>query len=225
MTPRLASADDRRAIEHGGRVIKFWGRLSSINGRKVEWTLREVGVPYARIDTGREFGGIDTPEFIARNPNRLIPVIEDDGFVLWESNVIVRYLAAKYAAGSLYPEALAARFDAERWMDWQQTTLNPAGRGAFMQLIRTPADQRDPAKIEESKAAMLPLLALLDAHLARQPFMAGAAFGMADIPVACDIHRWFGLAITPRAHAHLDRWYAAVSTRAAAQPVLGLPLS
>ncbi len=206
-------------------MISFWGRLSSINGRKVEWALREVGVAYRRIDTGRDFGGIDTPEFIARNPNRLIPVIEDDGFTLWESNVIVRYLAAKYAAGTLYPQALAARFDAERWMDWQQTTLNPAGRGAFVQLIRTPADKRDPARIEDSKQAMAPLLALLDAHLARQLFMAGDTFTMADIPVACDIHRWFGLAITPREHAHLDRWYAAVSSRAAARPVLTLPLS
>ncbi len=210
-------------------MIKFWGRLSSINGRKTEWALREVGVAYQRIDTGREFGGIETPEFIARNPNKLIPVIEDQdelgGFVLWESNVIVRYLAAKYAAGTLYPASLTARFDAERWMDWQQTTLNPAGRGAFVQLIRTPVEKREAATIEASKDAMTPLLALLDAHLARQPFMAGETFTMADIPVACDIHRWFGLAITPRVHRHLDRWYEAVSTRPAAQPVLTLPLS
>lgn len=206
-------------------MIKFRGRLSSINGRKVEWALREVGVAYERIDTGREFGGIDTAEFAALNPNRLIPVIDDDGLVLWESNVIVRYLAARYAAGTLYPEPLPARFDAERWMDWQQTTLNPAGRGAFMQLIRTPAGQRDPATIEESKATMQPLLALLDAHLARQPFMAGNRFTMADIPVACEIHRWFALGLSPRAQPHLERWYGTVSARAAARPLLALPLS
>jgi glutathione S-transferase len=206
-------------------MIKFWGRLSSINGRKVEWALREVGVAYERIDTGREFGGIDAPAFIARNPNRLIPVIEHDGLVLWESNVIVRYLAARFANGSLYPDDLAARFDAERWMDWQQTTLNPAGRDAFMQLIRTPAEQRVPARIEASRAAMQPLLALLDAHLAQRPFVAGAAFTMADIPIACEVHRWFGLAITPRVHPHLERWYATVCARAAAQPVLALTLS
>ena len=206
-------------------MIRFWGRLSSINGRKVEWVLREVGAAYRRIDTGREFGGIDTAEFFVLNPNRLIPVIDDDGFVLWESNAIVRYLAARYATGTLYPEPLSPRFDAERWMDWQQTTLNPAGRGAFMQLIRTPAGERNPAAIDESRAAMQPLLALLDAHLERQPFMAGNGFTMADIPVACEIHRWFGLALTPRAHPHLERWYGAVSARAAAQPVLALPLS
>ncbi|MFO0102559.1 MAG: glutathione S-transferase family protein [Betaproteobacteria bacterium] len=206
-------------------MIRFWGRLSSINGRKVEWVLREVGAAYRRIDTGREFGGIDTAEFFVLNPNRLIPVIDDDGFVLWESNAIVRYLAARYATGTLYPEPLSPRFDAERWMDWQQTTLNPAGRGAFMQLIRTPAGERNQARIDESRAAMQPLLALLDAHLERQPFMAGNGFTMADIPVACEIHRWFGLALTPRAHPHLERWYGAVSARAAAQPILALPLS
>lgn len=206
-------------------MIRFWGRLSSINGRKVEWVLREVGAAYERIDTGREFGGIDTAEFFVLNPNRLIPVIDDDGFVLWESNAIVRYLAARYATGTLYPEPLSARFDAERWMDWQQTTLNPAGRGAFMQFIRTPAGERNQARIDESRAAMQPLLALLDAHLERQPFMAGNGFTMADIPVACEIHRWFGLALTPRAHPHLERWYGAVSARAAAQPILALPLS
>jgi glutathione S-transferase len=94
-----------------------------------------------------------------------------------------------------------------------------------MQLIRTPAGERNPAAIDESRAAMQPLLALLDAHLERQPFMAGHGFTMADIPVACEIHRWFGLALTPRAHPHLERWYGAVSARAAAQPVLALPLS
>jgi glutathione S-transferase len=162
---------------------------------------------------------------MARNPNRLIPVIEHDGFVLWESNVIVRYLAARFAHGRLYPDDLAARFDAERWMDWQQTTLNPAGRDAFMQLIRTPADQRVPARIEASKAAMQPLLALLDAHLAQRAFVAGASFTMADVPLACEVHRWFGLGITPRVHPNLERWYASVSARAAALPVLALPLS
>lgn len=206
-------------------MIRFWGRLSSINGRKVEWVLREVGAAYRRIDTGREFGGIDTAEFFVLNPNRLIPVIDDDGFVLWESNAIVRYLAARYATGTLYPEPLSARFDAERWMDWQQTTLNPAGRGAFMQLIRTPAGERNQARIDESRAAMQPLLALLDAHLERQPKPAMNLAGDRDVGHREPVARHEGLALTPRAQPHLERWYGAVSARAAAQPILALPLS
>ena len=114
-------------------MLKIWGRLSSINVRKVVLAARWLAIPFQRIDAGHEFGMVDTPEYRARNPNGLVPLIEDDGFVLWESNVIVRYLCAKHSAGTFYPQALAARFDAECWMDWQQTTLNPAGRGAFQE--------------------------------------------------------------------------------------------
>src|SRR5215212_7728137 len=124
-------------------MLKIWGRLSSINVRKAVLAAQWLEIPFERTDAGQQFGIVNTPEYRARNPNGLIPTIEDDGFVLWESNVIVRYLCAKHSAGKLYPQGLPERFEAERWMDWQQTTFNPAGRNAFIQLIRTPADQRD----------------------------------------------------------------------------------
>jgi glutathione S-transferase len=180
---------------------------------------------YERIDAGAAFSLVDQPWYAQKNPNRLVPLIDDDGFVLWESNVIVRYLCAKCAPGRLYPLDLAARFDAERWMDWQQTTLNPAGRNAFMQLVRTPGAQRDAALIERSRAQMAPLLTLLDAHLAAHRFMTGTAFTMADIPIGCEIHRWFGLPIDRPPLPHLERWYGEVSTRPAAATVLTLPLT
>src|SRR5882724_11286114 len=120
-------------------MLKIWGRLSSLNVRKVV----------------------------------LIPVIEDDQVQLWESNVIVRYLCARHAADTLYPLALPSRFDAERWMDWQQTTLNPASRTAFVQWIRTPADHRDHAAIARSVAETEPLMALLDHALSLRPYLAG----------------------------------------------------
>ncbi|AUX40448.1 uncharacterized protein SOCE26_018490 [Sorangium cellulosum] len=128
-----------------------------------------------------------------RNPNALVPTLEDGDFVLWESNVIVRYLCAKHAARGLYPEDLRTRFDAERWMDWQQTTLNGAGRDAFIQLVRTPAEKRNAQAIAASVAATEPLLTLLDTHLAERPYMAGERLTMADIPIACEMHRWWGL--------------------------------
>jgi glutathione S-transferase len=137
----------------------------------------------------------------------------------------VRYLCARYAPGQLYPEALPARFVAEQWMDWQQTTLNPAGRDAFMQWIRTPATQRNEALIQRSVAATEALLALLDAHLARQPFMAGEHFTMADIPVGCEIHRWWGLPQERTARPHLERWFQALRERPGARGVLDQPLS
>ncbi len=204
-------------------MMKLWGRLSSINVRKVVLAAQLLELPLQRVDAGGPFGVVDTPEYLARNPNAMVPLLEHDGFSLWESNVIVRYLCA--TAGRLYPQSLRERFDAERWMDWQQATLNPAGRGAFLQLVRVPAADREAAAIAASVAATEPLLALLDAHLARQPFLAGDTLGMADIPVACEMHRWWGLPLEAPPHPHLRRWYDGIRALPAARGVLDLPLS
>ncbi|MEQ8699929.1 MAG: glutathione S-transferase N-terminal domain-containing protein, partial [Bauldia litoralis] len=99
-------------------MLTLWGRTNSINVQKVIWTLGELDLDYTRIDAGMAFGVVDTPEYSSRNPNRLVPTLDDDGYVLWESNTIVRYLAARHGAGRLYPEDLKARFIAEQWMDW-----------------------------------------------------------------------------------------------------------
>jgi len=206
-------------------MLKIWGRLSSINVRKVVLAAQELGLPFERVDAGLSFGIVSTPEYLAKNPNALVPVIEDDQVQLWESNVIVRYLCARHAPDTLYPLALPARFDAERWMDWQQTTLNPAGRPAFMQWIRTPADRRDPQVIAQSVAATEPLLALLDQHLSRQPFMTGDRLTMADLPLACEVHRWLNLPQPRTERPHLDRWYAAMLARPSSRGVLDFALS
>jgi glutathione S-transferase len=206
-------------------MLKFWGRVSSINVRKVLMTLQELGIAFERTDAGQAFGVVQTPAYRAKNPNALVPMIEDGDFSLWESNVVVRYLCARHAPGTLYPEDLRARFDAERWMDWQQTTFNPAGRDAFIQLIRTPAEQRKPELIEKSRAATEALWDLLDAHLAQRAYIGGAQFTMADIPLACEMHRWSGLPLPHPARAHLDRWYQSVLARPSSRGVLDLPLS
>lgn len=206
-------------------VVHIWGRLTSLNVRKVVWAAQEVGVPFTRTDAGMAFGIVKTPEYLALNPNALVPTLQDGELTLWESNAIVRYLCAKYGNDTLYPTDLAKRFDAERWMDWQQTTLNRAGGAAFLQLIRTPEHKRDHAAIAQSVAAMEPLLAQLDQHLSTRAFMTGDAFTMADIPVACDIHRWFGLPRARTSLPHLQRWYDAVQARPAVRGVLELPLA
>jgi glutathione S-transferase len=206
-------------------MLTIWGRISSINVRKVVYTAQELGLPFQRIDAGSEFGIVKTPEYLARNPNALVPLIEDGEVQLWESNVIVRYLCARHSPGRLYPLDLAPRFDAERWMDWQQTTLNAAGRNAFIQWFRTPADKRDTAAIAASTAATEPLLAMLDNHLARQPFMAGERMTMADIPIACEVHRWQALPQARPEHPHLERWYNTLRARPAARGVFDFPLT
>lgn len=212
-------------------MLNIWGRISSINVRKVVWCAQELGLDFQRTEAGGKFGIVQTPDYLRLNPNALVPAIDDgegeDRVVLWESNVIVRYLCAKHASGKLYPERLAARFDAERWMDWQQTTLNPVSAGAFRQWIRTPAGQRDPAVIAHSVHATEPLFALLDAHLATRTFMLGDSFTMADIPVGCEAHRWFGLPqteYTRPAWPHVERWFADLRSRAGARGVLDLAL-
>ena len=206
-------------------TLRIWGRLSSINVRKVVLAARLLELPFERTDAGASFGITRTAEYLARNPNGMVPLLEDDGFDLWESNVIVRYLCARHGDGGLYPEGLRARFDAERWMDWQQTTLNPAGREAFLQWIRTAPERRNPQAIRDSVAATEPLLRLLDAQLARSPFLAGATLTMADIPVACEMHRWWGLPVDHPHHPHLAAWYERIRALPAARGVLDLPLS
>jgi glutathione S-transferase len=206
-------------------MLTIWGRISSINVRKVVFTAQELGLRFQRIDAGREFGIVRTPEYLARNPNALVPLLQDGDLELWESNVIVRYLCAKHSAGELYPAQLPRRFDAERWMDWQQTTLNPAGSSAFVQWFRTPVEQRDMERIAQSSAATEPLMAMLDAHLARQPFMAGDRLTMADIPIACEVHRWQGLPQPRPARQHLQRWYDGLRSRPAARGVFDMPLA
>lgn len=206
-------------------MIHLWGRLSSINVRKVVWAAQEVGVAFERTDAGASFGQVNTPAYLQMNPNALVPVLQDGDMTLWESNTIVRYLCARYAPGALYPEPLAERFNAERWMDWQQSELNPAGRHAFLQLIRTPVASRQPDLIRQSNEETQRLLAMLDAQLSQHAFVAGAQFSMADIPVGCEVHRWLGLPQSRPQHRHIERWYHTLLQRPASHGVLDLALS
>ena len=215
-------------------MLHFWGRISSINVRKVVWCAQELGLDFDRTDAGGRFGVVQTTQYRTLNPNALVPTMEVDDagdtggrFRLWESNVIVRYLCARHSSGDLYPEPLTTRFDAERWMDWQQTTLNPATREAFVQWVRTPPERRDGAAARRSVQATEPLLALLDAHLGVRAFMAGDRFTMADIPIGCELHRWFGLPpdlYGRPAWPNLERYFAALQQRPAARGVLDLAL-
>jgi glutathione S-transferase len=207
------------------RVLRIWGRSNSINVQKVLWCCEELGVPYHRIDVGGPFGGNREPEYLRLNPNGLVPTISDGGFVLWESNAIVRYLAAKHGMGTLCPEDLAERADADRWMDWQMGTLWADLRPAFIGLIRTPPENRDHASIAAAIRKTAESWAMLDAHLVGRDYVTGPAFTMADIPLGVTAYRWFSLEIERPPMPNLEAWYEQLCARSPYKANVMVPLS
>ena len=204
---------------------KLWGRLSSVNVQKAVWALEELGLAYQRVDAGGAFGLNDTPEYRRMNPTGLVPTLEEDAFVLWESNAIVRYLASKYGAGTLWPDDLRVRADADRWMDWQATAFTPAMRDVFWQLIRTPPEARDAALIDRSIAASERMAEILDNHLAGRRYVAGEAFTMGDIAAGAAAHRWLNLPLARKPRPEMERWYGELMRRPAASLALPLPVT
>lgn len=206
-------------------MLKIWGNADSINVQKVLWCCEELGIAHERIDAARHFGVIDTPQFRAMNPNGLVPTIADDGFVVWESNAIVRYLAAKHAAGTLWPLDVQARSQADRWMDWANSTLWPSLLPLFRAFMRTPEAQRDAAAIELDRLEAVEVLTILDGHLASNAHVGGDSFTMGDIAVGCGVWRWMALPVQRPALAHLQRWFDSLAQRPAYRKVVMLPLS
>ncbi|MCD0501568.1 glutathione S-transferase family protein [Bordetella petrii] len=206
-------------------MLKIWGRLSSVNVQKVMWTVRELALPHAAEQVGGKFGGLDTPEYGKMNPNRKVPVIDDGGLVLWESNAIVRYLAARYGEGSLWPTDLAVRAQVDRWMDWTATEWQPAMVPAFLGLIRTPEAERNLAAIETSTRKANDLGLMLESALQGREYIAGSHFTMGDIVLGSVAHRWLAMPIERPGTPAMSAWYRRLMMRPAAQGVLTLPLS
>jgi glutathione S-transferase len=198
----------------GDVMLKVLGKPTSINVRKVLWTCEEIGRAVDLEPYGAGFRPIDTPEFTALNPNALVPVIVDDGLVLWESNTICRYLAGRAQRDDLLPFAPAPRARVEQWMDWQATDLNSAWRYAFMSLVRQSAAHQDPAAIAASVAEWNRLMRIADGQIARTgAFIAGNAFTLADVVVGLSTHRWFMAPIERPALRALQEYYERLSDR------------
>jgi glutathione S-transferase len=206
-------------------MLKIWGRANSSNVKKVTWLCEEIGLAYERIDAGMAFGVVNTPEYRKLNPNGLVPTIDDEGFILWESNAIVRYLAAKHAAGTLWPSDPKIRADADRWMDWCTTTLGSAFVAVFMNLVRTPPEKRNLQAVEDGSNKTLELLARLDAALAGRDFVAGDRFSMGDIAFGPVVYLVNNVLIGRPKLANYDAWYARISARPAFKRVVALPVS
>lgn len=194
-------------------MLKVWGRITSINVQKVMWAIAELGLAHERIDAGLHFGGVNEDWYRAMNPNGRIPVISDDGFVLWESNAIVRYLAATYGADTLCPASVQVRADADRWMDWATSTMNPVMTPLFWGLIRTLPEKRDDAALDKLRLQMEDVMQILDNQLAARPYLAGDTFTMGDIPAGCFAQRWLALPMAHGDHPHVAGWIDRLAQR------------
>ena len=206
-------------------MLTVWGRTSSVNVQKVMWAVRELGLEHERIDAGGAFGKLDTPEYGAMNPNRKIPTLQDGDVVVWESNACVRYLAARYGAGSLWPEDPARRALSDVWMDWQQTTIQPDMNPIFWNLVRIPEPQRDMAAVKAAAQRIGPSWQILDRHLADRRFVAGDTLTMGDIPVGCHWWRYANLPVEKPSLPNVERWGKELQERDGYRREVALPLT
>ena len=206
-------------------MLKVWGRNNSINVQKVMWAVGELGLEHERIDVGGAFGGLDTPEYGRLNPNRRVPTVEDGEVVVWESNACVRYLAARFGAGTLWPEDPGRRARADMWMDWQVATLLPDMTVVFWGLIRTPEAERDHARIAAAVERLGTTWRILDEHLASRRFVAGDALTIGDIPVGAGCYRYYSLPIERPSLPKLEAWYGRLKERAPFREHVMVPLT
>ncbi|WP_339938373.1 glutathione S-transferase [Undibacterium luofuense] len=197
-------------------MLKLLGKSSSINVRKVLWTLDELGLAYEQQQYGSGFAAVDTPEFLALNPNGMVPVLMDGDFVLWESNTICRYLVQKQGDTTLLPADLQARAKTEQWMDWQATELNNAWRYAFMSLVRQSPAHQDQVALATGIQQWNRMMAIVDAQLQKTgAYISGSEFTLADIVIGLSVQRWM---MTPIERAQLSAvaaYYELLSQRPA----------
>jgi glutathione S-transferase len=206
-------------------MIKMWGRNTSSNVQKAMWAVGEIGIDCERIDIGGPFGKNREAQYLAMNPNGLVPTLEEeDGFLLWESNSIVRYLAAKHQS-AIEPRDLRTRALASKWMDWQLSVMGPAITPVFWGLVRTPPEKRDQGAIDAGKVKTTEAVKMLDEQLAKSQYVAGDAFSYGDIPVGVMSRRYRDLVSDRPAFENFERWFAALVARPAfKQHVLDIPL-
>ncbi|EAM6532021.1 glutathione S-transferase family protein [Salmonella enterica] len=208
-------------------MITLWGRNNSTNVKKVLWTLEELELPYDQILAGGKFGVNQDADYLAMNPNGLVPLLKDDetNLLLWESNAIVRYLAAQYGQNRLWVDNPARRAEGEKWMDWANQTLSPAHRVILMGLVRTPPEKRDRAAIEVGIGKCDSLFALLDDALARQTWFSGDSFGTGDIAIAPFVYNLLNVGLSWAPRPNLERWYQQLTERPAFRKVVMIPVT
>ena len=194
-------------------MLKILGRKNSSNVQKVLWCCTELGLAFEREDYGGPFGKTREEPYLTLNPNSVVPTVIDDDLVLWESNTIIRYLAAKHGEGTLFPTDLGTRALGDRWMDWQLSVVNKFMTTLFIGLIRTPPEERDNDAIAAARDGLAKTMAILDRYLGETEYVAGDDFTVSDIPVGINVYRWFALDIEREDYANLKRWHDLIARR------------
>ncbi len=188
-------------------MLKIWGREDSLSVQKVMWCVRELGIPYEQINLGKGYETPNQPWYLKMNPTGTIPTIDDDGFVLWESNAILKYLCAKHSHGNLSPADPLEYADADRWISWQGTTLWPPMRQLLLTLVRVPEPQRDHKRIATLVDEVTGHWRVLNGRLEGRDYVMGKRFTMADIAFGAHVYRWFTYPIPRPELPHLRSWY------------------
>ncbi|MFV0295462.1 MAG: glutathione S-transferase family protein [Hyphomicrobiaceae bacterium] len=211
---------------HSGRnvMLKVYGRKSSFNVQKVMWLVDELKVPHEHIERGGSFGGLETSDFLAMNPHGRVPVIDDNGVIVWESHAILRYLAARYGDGAFWSSDPAARARTDQWMDWSQTALQIAFlTGVFWGWYRTPEAKRDMTAVNAAIAKTDACFKLLDRHLEGRTFMQGNQLSLADIPIGTNFYRYFNLGLPRPDIPNVERMFQHLLERPAYQDHVCIP--
>jgi glutathione S-transferase len=206
-------------------MLKIWGRSNSINVMKVMWCVQELGIEHERVDAGMKHGIVGEDFYAKLNPNRLVPTIDDDGLVLWESNVIVRYLSAKYGSGSLSPVDIGQCALANQWMDWQQTTMHPDITFIFWAVVRNLEANQDPEKLAAAASRLAKNWRVVDDHLGTRDYLCGDHLTMADIPLGAAVWRWYNMQTERPTLANVEAWHDRLKQRAGFQQYVMQPLT
>ena len=206
-------------------MIKVWGRTDSSNVQKVLWCSAELGLEVERIDWGGKFGGNREKTYTDMNPNGLVPTIQDDSFILWESNSIMRYLVDKYGEGRLLPSTPEGRADANRWMDWQLSVFNPTIVPLFFATIRTPPEKRDAKAIQVALDKSIQAWRIVENQLEGKSYLAGNDFSIGDIPLGVWAYRWFSLPIERPKLKNISAWYERLKERKPYQTHIMIPVT
>lgn len=197
-------------------MLRIWGRRNSHNVQKVMWLVGELDLPHEHIPAGGSHGLLGTADFLAMNPHDRVPVIEDDGLVVWESHAILRYLAAVYGPSSFWPLGASERVWQDQWMDWTATSLQPDFlSGVFWGHYRTPEKDRDERTVAAKIAACARHFQILDTVLAEQPFLSGETLGLADIAAGTNLFRYFTLDIERPNVPNVEIWRDRIEQRPA----------